>query len=126
MTTATLKYIRQYQLIFSSVSKSNITFWYRPGLSLYLNNKKILPFPALLTIARLHIKFTMLLTFKLHENSFYHHKISFTLENILKNVSPIMFLNLAHQILFSNKLIKQIFFYNVLFRQLLFPRNIAY
>ena len=53
MTTATVKYIRQYQLIFSSVLKNNITFWYRAHLSLYLNNKKILPFPASLNHSKI-------------------------------------------------------------------------
>ena len=37
---AAANYTMQYQLNFSEIEESNITFWYRAKLFLYLNNKK--------------------------------------------------------------------------------------
>ena len=77
-------------------------------------------------MSRLYIKFPMLLTVKLSENSFYYHKSLFKQEKILKNVFANYVCECGRLNSLSNKLIKKIFFSNVLFWQLYFPINIGY
>ena len=88
---------RYYKLIKwkEQIEESNITFWYRAELFLYLNNKKDYLLQPYWAMSKLHIKAPMHLTVKLSENNFYHHKSSCKQENMLKNVLAILFVNLV-------------------------------
>ena len=88
---------RYYKLIKwkKQIEESNITFWYRAELFLYLNNKKDYLLQPYWAMSKLHIKAPMHLTVKLSENNFYHHKSSCKQENMLKNVLAILFVNLV-------------------------------
>ena len=78
------------------IEESNITFWYRAELSLYLNNKnKDYLLHGYWAMSRLHIKVPMHLTVKLSENNFYHHKSSCKQQNMLKNVLAIKVVDLV-------------------------------
>ena len=106
MIIAAVNYIGQYQLNVSLIEESNITFWYWAGLCLYLSDTKkekkslLQPYFAMQS---LNIKFQMHLNVQLFENKSYHHKSLWNLENMLKNVLAIIFVNLVGEILFPIK-----------------------